>query len=126
LIKDRTLAMADKPSNNEVETLFKLLLPEERGEEKTEFAAEDKEEGSVVDKLGTDTLLGFEEIVLGDVPVVALLTVGTSLPGCRSEPRPLLFVPSQAMCTTINSLIQTLSQSIAISNWNFLESYNSH
>lgn len=106
MINDRTLAIADKLSNSEDDTLFKLLVPGESGEEKTEFEDVDKEEVSVVDKLGTDTLFGFEQIVLDDdVPGVVPLAVEASAdPGFAwlSVPRPgtpLLFVPSQATHT---------------------------
>jgi hypothetical protein len=66
LISDLTLAIALKLSNKEDETLLKLLLGDRGDEvEKTELTEEtDEEEGgeSDEDRLGTDTLLGFDEI----------------------------------------------------------------
>lgn len=91
--------MADKLSNKEEETLLKLLLPGESGDENVEEVSE-------VDKLGTDTLFGFGEIFLGVPLPPSPPTVETSHPAeaWLSVPLPatsLLFVPSQATCTNL-------------------------
>lgn len=102
--------MAPKPSNNEDEDmLLRLLFVGARGEEKTEleeYVEDDDidEEESAIDKLGTETLFGLEDIAEEDVPEEeVLLAPETSLPeGATwfSDPRPnttLLLVPSHAV-----------------------------
>ena len=102
-IKFLTRAIAVKLSNSEDEILFKLLLPGESGDEKTELEDVDKEVESEVERLGTDTLLGLEDIAIDEDPADEQVPAATtSAPdevtrlSVQRLPTPLQFVPSQA------------------------------
>lgn len=107
LINDLTREMALRLSKREDGTLLRLLLGDRREGVKTD--PEEELEVSVVDKFGTETLLGFVdiELVVPDVTVLELdADALLSLPdaACRgSDPLPklpalaLLLDPSQAI-----------------------------
>lgn len=108
-MRDRTRAMAESDSKREEDTLLRLLAPgESGGGEKT---AEEEERGqvSVVERLGTDTLFGFEDMAPDDVLVVTvdeplLLPEGVKWLAVPRPSTPLLLVPSQAIPIVPNNL----------------------
>lgn len=102
-IKDLTREIAPNPSNNEEEDmLLKLLFVGARGEEKTEldeYVEDDiDDEESAMDKLGTETLFGLDDIGPEEAGLLEpSLTDGATWFSTDPRPNtPLLLVPSQA------------------------------